>query len=249
MNALDRILEAKHPEIAALPRLAAVRRSRAPSLASAVRGGGVIAEIKRRSPSRGALGPALDPASLARKYAHAGAIAVSVLTDHASFGGSFDDLAAVRAAVDLPILCKDFIVDDAQLDEAARRGADAVLLIVAALSTARLAALRAGARARGLEVLVEVHGAAELDAALGVEPDVVGVNNRDLTTLAVDLATSERVLPRIARHVPKVAESGVGSPAHAARMFAAGADALLVGEALVTAGDPGETLRAIGGAR
>lgn len=249
MNALDRIIEAKGPELAALPRVALARRTSARSVAGAVRRGGVIAEIKRRSPSRGALGVGLDPASVARAYADAGAIAISVLTDRASFGGSFEDLADVRASVDLPLLCKDFIVDEAQLDEAARRGADAVLLIVAALSRARLATLRDAARARSLEVLVEIHADTELDAAHAVDPDLVGVNNRDLTTLAVDLATSERVLPRIARGLPRVAESGVSNAEHAARMFAAGADALLVGEALVTADDRGALLRAIGGAR
>jgi indole-3-glycerol phosphate synthase len=214
----------------------------------AARGGAtrIIAEVKRKSPSAGPLAPALDAPGQARRYASAGAAAVSVLTDGPFFGGALEDLAAVRAAVGLPLLRKDFILDRYQLLEARLSGADAVLLIVAALET-ELARLLEAARQLGLGVLVEVHDERELEVALGVGARVVGVNNRDLRTFEVDLAVSERLLPRIPDPVKAVAESGLKTAADARRLREAGASNLLVGEALVRAPDPARLIHEMAG--
>ena len=198
----------------------------------------VIAEVKRRSPSRGDLAPALDPVGQVQAYAAGGAAAVSVLTDEEFFGGSLADLVAVRNEVSLPALRKDFILDRRQIWESRAAGADAVLLIVAALSDESLAELLTVAAAGGLEALVEVHDEAEAERALAAGATVVGVNNRDLTTFEVDLAVAERLAPKLVGHAVMVAESGIERPDHAATMAAAGYDAILVGEALVTAEDP-----------
>lgn len=253
MNVLSTLIDLKRPELSRLavrplaPAPATARRS----LARAASTGGVIAELKRRSPSRGELvrGDELYPDEIARSYARGGAVALSVLTDQASFGGSFEDLARVARATDLPLLCKDFIVTEAQIDHAAAAGASAVLLIVAALDPRRLLALRAHARDAGLEVLVEAHDEAEIAIAEAVDPELVGVNNRDLRTLESDLGACERLLPRISRARVRVAESGVGSAADARRMFAAGADSLLVGEALLRAPDRAALVAALAGGR
>jgi len=205
---------------------------------------GVIAEIKRRSPSKGALAPDLDPAALARAYAAGGASCLSVLTDGPYFGGGPADLVAARGAVDLPVLRKDFTVDPVQIDEARALGADAVLLIVAALDDGALADLHAHAVDRGLAVLVEVHDEAELDRALALRPHLIGVNARDLSSFAEDLGTGERMIDRIPAGVVAVAESAIRAPADAARMAAAGFDAVLVGEALVRSDDPGGLVQA-----
>lgn len=205
---------------------------------------GVIAEIKRRSPSKGVLAPDLDPAALARAYAAGGASCLSVLTDGPYFGGGPADLAAARGAVDLPVLRKDFTVDPVQIDEARAMGADAVLLIVAALDDGALADLHAHAVGRGLAVLVEVHDDAELDRALALRPHLVGVNARDLSSFAEDLGTGERMIDRIPAGVVAVAESAIRAPADAARMAAAGFDAVLVGEALVRSDEPGGLVQA-----
>lgn len=205
---------------------------------------GVIAEIKRRSPSKGALAPDLDPAALARAYAAGDASCLSVLTDGPYFGGGPADLVAARGAVDLPVLRKDFTVDPVQIDEARALGADAVLLIVAALDDGALADLHAHAVDRGLAVLVEVHDEAELDRALALRPHLIGVNARDLSSFAEDLGTGERMIDRIPAGVVAVAESAIRAPADAARMAAAGFDAVLVGEALVRSDDPGGLVQA-----
>lgn len=205
---------------------------------------GVIAEIKRRSPSKGVLAPDLDPAALARAYAAGGASCLSVLTDGPYFGGGPADLVAARGAVDLPVLRKDFTVDPVQIDEARAMGADAVLLIVAALDDGALADLHAHAVGRGLAVLVEVHDDAELDRALALRPHLVGVNARDLSSFAEDLGTGERMIDRIPAGVVAVAESAIRAPADAARMAAAGFDAVLVGEALVRSDEPGGLVQA-----
>lgn len=202
----------------------------------------VIAEVKRASPSAGAIAAGLDAVAQARRYAAAGAAAISVLTDGPGFGGSLEDLAAVRAAVPTPLLRKDFVLDRYQLLEARLHGGDAALLIVAALDGPALRRLLGEAAALGLAALVEVHDAAELDRALEAGARLVGVNNRDLRTFAVDLAVSERLLPRLPAGVKGVAESGVRTPADARRLRAAGAANLLVGEALVRAADPGALL-------
>jgi indole-3-glycerol phosphate synthase len=203
----------------------------------------VIAEVKRASPSAGAISAGLDAPAQARRYGEAGAAAISVLTDGPGFGGSLEDLAAVRAAVETPLLRKDFILDPYQLLEARLRGADAALLIVAALPEDALRRLLGECEALGLAALVEVHDGAEAETALGAGARLVGVNNRNLKTFAVDLAVSERILPTLPPRVKAVAESGVRSAADARRLRRAGAANLLVGEALVRAEDPGRLLK------
>ncbi len=218
--------------------------------AGALRGPGVriIAEIKRASPSRGALNLEIQPAELARAYAEAGAAAISVLTEPHYFRGSLEDLRQVRRALDgsdmpVPLLRKDFIIDPYQLLEARTAGADAVLLIVAALEDAALDALYHQALELGLTPLVEVHTEEELARALKLRPAVVGINSRDLRTFQVDLGTAFRLRPMIPSDAVVVAESGVRSPADVRRLAEAGVQAVLVGEALVTAPDPPAVLR------
>ncbi|HET7826588.1 MAG TPA: indole-3-glycerol phosphate synthase TrpC, partial [Anaeromyxobacter sp.] len=203
----------------------------------------VVAEVKRASPSAGAIAAGLDAVEQARRYAAAGAAAISVLTDGPGFGGSLADLAAVRIAVDVPLLRKDFVLDRYQLLEARAYGADAALLIVAALDADALRRLLEAAAELALSALVEVHDEAELEAALAAGARTVGVNNRNLRTFAVDLAVSERLLPRVPAGVRGVAESGVRTADDARRLRRAGAANLLVGEALVRAADPGALLR------
>ena len=203
----------------------------------------IVAEVKRASPSAGAIDAGLDAAAQARTYAAAGCACISVLTDGPGFGGSLDDLDAVRGAVAVPLLRKDFVLDRYQLLEARAHGADAALLIVAALPEALLLRLLDDCRALGLAALVETHDEGEAEAALRVGATIVGVNNRNLRTFVVDLATSERVLPLLPAAVKGVAESGVRTAADALRLRRAGAANLLVGEALVRAMDPGALLR------
>lgn len=220
-----------------------------PSFANALRGPlvGVIAEVKRRSPSAGGIREDLDPVTHARAYVSGGAVALSVLTDERHFGGSLEDLERVAAAVSVPALRKDFILDDLQLYEARAAGAGAVLLIARILDPRRLSALAATARALGLGVLVEVHTLAELDAALAAQPSAVGVNSRDLDTFVVDLSVAERLLPRVPAPIPAVAESGIESRANVVRLAAAGADAVLVGTSVARAPDPAAAVRALSG--
>jgi len=208
----------------------------------------VIAELKRRSPSRGEIRPDFDPVRCAREYAEAGAAALSVLTDERYFGGRLEYLTRVREAVGLPLLRKDFVIDAYQVDEARAAGADAVLLIVAALDPALLRDLRDHARGRGLDVLVEVHDEAELDLALAVGTDLLGVNNRDLRRFVTDLTVTERLAPRVPAGVLLVAESGIAGPADIARLARAGARAFLVGESLMREPEPGRALRRLRGA-
>lgn len=203
----------------------------------------VIAECKRRSPSRGILRRDYRPEAIAAAYERNGAAAVSVLTEPTFFDGSLDHLRAVRAAVDLPVLRKDFVVSPYQLLEAAAAGADAVLLIVAALDDTELGALHARAVELGLGVLVEVHDADELDRAARAGATVVGVNNRNLRTLAVDVEASHRLAARMPAGAIGVAESGLRTSADLARLGAAGYRAFLIGETFMTAPDPGAALR------
>ncbi len=198
----------------------------------------VISEIKRRSPSKGDLSASLDPAKLASEYAAGGATCLSVLTDSAHFGGSADDLAAARQAVQLPVLRKDFTVSANDVADARLMGADAVLLIVAALDDAELADFHTLAIELSLEVLVETHDEAEVERALNVGAEIIGVNQRDLVTFEVDTRRAVRVGASLPDDVVKVAESGVGSPQDAADLWAAGYHAVLVGESLVRAADP-----------
>lgn len=218
---------------------------RDPMPAFAAPGLSVIAEVKRRSPSKGALADIPDPAELARAYELGGAAAISVLTEERRFGGSLQDLRTVRAAVNTPLLRKDFIVSEYQILEARVAGADLVLLIVAALTDDELRRLHDCATDLGLTVLVEVHDEPETERAVALGANLIGVNARNLKTLAVDSHTFERLSPIIPDSVIKVAESGISGPDDAARFAAQGAAAVLVGEALVKDGDPTAGIRAI----
>jgi indole-3-glycerol phosphate synthase len=203
----------------------------------------VIAEVKRSSPSKGALAEIPEPGLLARSYAAGGASAISVLTEERRFSGSLADLDEVRAAVRTPLLRKDFMVDSYQVTEARAHGADLILLIVAALDDALMRDLHDQARDLGMTALVEVHDAAELERALALDPVLVGVNARNLKTLEVDPRTVTDLLPRVPECVVGVAESGVGGPDDVAAYVRAGAGAVLVGEALVKDGAPEAAIR------
>jgi indole-3-glycerol phosphate synthase len=207
----------------------------------------VIAEIKRRSPSKGDLAPDLDPAALARTYEEAGASAVSVLTDSEFFGGSADDLMAARAAVSIPVLRKDFTVDERDVCDARIMGADAVLLIVAALTDDELKRFHALAAELGMAALVEIHDEAEVKRAVLIHADLVGINQRDLNTFEVDRTRAARLARTLPSGVVKVAESGIDSADDLVKLRDAGYAAALVGEHLVTAPDPGEALRRLRG--
>ena len=249
---LDTIVETKRREVLSLRRQGirtfsasgGPRRDFAGSLSRP--GTGVIAEIKRRSPSRGAIRSALNPGEIAATYEHHGACAISVLTDGRFFGGSLEDLDAARRATGLPVLRKDFILTEIQLEETAAAGADAVLLIVAVVGT-RLGKLLRHSRSCGLDALVEVHDRDELQRAVAEGAELIGVNNRDLTSFEVDPQTSGRLRPLIPAHCVAVAESGIATRADVLRIERQGYDACLIGEALMTAGDPGAALVALSG--
>lgn len=254
---LDRIVAAHRAaatlDFRSLDNLVAQARAMPPTrgFAAALRAGGadgrmaVIAEIKRRSPSKGDLAPGLDAAHVAKRYADGGASCLSVLTDQAFFGGTPDDLAAARAAVALPVLRKDFTVAPADVCDARLMGADAVLLIAAALDDAELRSLHALAVDVGIEALVEVHDEAELERALAVGATLVGVNQRDLVTFEVDHDRARRMAAAMPNTVVRVAESGVRDARDAAALRAAGYDAVLVGESVVTAPDPAAAVAAL----
>ncbi|MGN6753684.1 MAG: indole-3-glycerol phosphate synthase TrpC [Intrasporangium sp.] len=253
-NVLDEIIEGVREDLesrrAALPagRLEADLASIAPALDPlpafrAAPGVAVISEVKRRSPSKGHLAEIPEPAALAAAYEAGGASAVSVLTERRRFAGSLADLDAVRQAVRIPVLRKDFIVDPYQVTEARAHGADLVLLIVAGLDDLLLRDLHAQALELGMTPLVEVHAPDELDRAMDLDPVLVGVNARNLKTLEVDARTVHEMLPRIPADVVAVAESGVTGPDDVAAYVRSGARAVLVGEALVTGGRPTEAIR------
>ena len=225
--------------------LADVPAPRDPMPAFRQPGVSVIAEVKRRSPSKGDLAEIPDPAALARAYAEGGAAAISVLTEERRFGGSLEDLRAVRAAVETPILRKDFIVEGYQLLEARAAGADLALLIVAALGDDDLRRLHDQARELGLTVLVEVHDEPETERAVALGAELVGINARNLKTLQVDTATFAKLAPIVPDDRVLVAESGISGPEDVARHAAEGARAVLVGEALVKDGDPAAAVRAM----
>jgi indole-3-glycerol phosphate synthase len=235
------------PEIELRARLLDVPPARDPMSAFRQPGSSVIAEVKRRSPSKGDLAGIPDPAALATAYERGGAAAISVLTEERRFGGSLADLHAVRAAVGIPVLRKDFVVEPYQLLEARAAGADLVLLIVAALPGDTLVHLHDVARELGLTVLVEVHDEPEAERAVDLGATLVGVNARNLKTLDVDPATFAKLAPLLPGGVVKVAESGISGPADVRRRVTEGADVVLVGEALVKDGDPEGAVRSMTG--
>ncbi|HEU4749446.1 MAG TPA: indole-3-glycerol phosphate synthase TrpC [Acidimicrobiia bacterium] len=243
---LDRIVTATKDRVADLRsrRAAVMERAESasdpPSFEAVLRGSGLklIAEVKRRSPSRGELAPSLDPALQAAAYARGGAAAISVLTEPQFFAGHPDDLLAAREASGLPVLRKDFVVESIQVWESRAIGASAVLLIVAALTPNELVGLISDVERAGLAALVEVHDREEVRIALDAGARIIGVNNRDLSTFAVSLETAELLAPELAGPGLTVAESGIWTRADARRMAACGYNAILVGEALVTSADP-----------
>jgi indole-3-glycerol phosphate synthase len=248
MSVLDEIIDGVRVDLAGREavtplavlesQVASAQPARDPLPALAAPGVSVVAEVKRRSPSKGDLATITDPAGLAADYEAGGAAVISVLTEERRFGGSLADLRAVRAAVQVPVLRKDFIVTTYQLLEARAAGADLVLLIVAGLSPTELERLHGEAVALGLTPLVEVHDEDEVDVALAAGARLVGVNARNLRTLDVDPGTFARVAPRIPAGVVKVAESGVRGPDDVRALVDQGADVVLVGETLVRDGDP-----------
>jgi indole-3-glycerol phosphate synthase len=248
---LDQILASTRLELPELGRRRraleqeAATRAAAPSLRAVLRGAevAVVAEVKRRSPSAGVIREDLDPGARAALFAAHGAAAISVLTDRSHFGGSMDDLRAAVARVPVPVLRKDFILDELQVVEARAAGASAVLLIVRALPPDRLNALLACARGVGVEALVEVHTAAELERALAAGAEIVGVNSRDLDTFRIDVASAWELLATVPGDRVAVAESGMMGPEDVERAGAAGADAVLIGTALSTVSDPAGLLR------
>jgi indole-3-glycerol phosphate synthase len=255
---LDRILERKHEEVEALCRpegrekvAAAVRRAPAPrGFRAALQGGSgfrIIAEMKRASPSRGLLVPDYRPATLAREFEAAGAAAISVVTDPSFFRGLASHLGEARGASRLPVLRKDFLVHPVQVEESRALGADAVLLIAAALPGSRLRSLLERTRELEMDALVEVHDEEELQGALEAGADLVGVNNRDLKTFTVDLSVSRSLARRLPAGALAVSESGIRSRSDLEELTAAGYHAFLIGEALMTAPDPAEVLRRLVG--
>jgi indole-3-glycerol phosphate synthase len=253
---LRRIVEVKHEEIAAAKARCGLATLRAQALAVggvrdfegvlrrrvAARGPAVIAEIKKASPSKGVIREHFMPAEIAASYARHGAACLSVLTDERFFQGSAASLQQARAACELPVLRKDFIVDEYQLAQSRAMGADCVLLIVACLSDAQLAELEAAAHEFGLAVLVEVHDGDELERALRLKTPLLGINNRDLRTFEVSLQTTLGLLPRVPADRLVITESGILSAADVQRLRAAGVHAFLVGEAFMRATDPGRAL-------
>jgi indole-3-glycerol phosphate synthase len=253
VNVLDGIVASTREEVArrreqtppaALQRTAANRSDYRPFAQALARPGlSVIAEHKRRSPSAGVIREGLSLEHVVGCYERAGAAALSILTDGPSFGGTLADLAAARAAVRLPLLRKDFIVDRYQIYESLAAGADALLLIVAALPERELAELHELARELGLAVLVEVHNRLELEIALEIGAEIIGINNRDLTTLEVDVGHTYELLPMVPPGLAVVAESGISRPEEIASLAQAGVGAVLIGEALMRAQDIEETCR------
>jgi indole-3-glycerol phosphate synthase len=254
---LARIVDHKRVELAgAVSRRSELERRAAGSsgprrdfrAALAVRRPAIIAEAKKASPSKGLLAPNFDPAAIATVYRDGGAACLSVLTDGAFFQGSLDDLAAARRASGLPVLRKDFTIDEFHVIEAAAHQADAILLIAAILSPARMRQFRELAASYGMAALVEVHDGAELEAALDSGAEIIGVNNRNLHDFSVSLETSLRLAERIPRRLMKVSESGIRTPQDVSRLMDAGYQAFLVGEHLMQSDDPAAAVRALAAA-
>ena len=251
MSVLDSIIEGVREDLAirrvslaqiqeAIDRAPAVRDPLATMLSQEM---SLIAEVKRSSPSKGVLAQIADPAALAEQYAEAGASMISVLTERRRFGGSLDDLDAVRARVDIPVLRKDFMVDEYQFFEARAYGADVVLLIVAALGANQLKDYFQLASELGMRSLIEVHTHNELERALEISPEIVGVNSRNLKTLEVNTGAFAELIPRLPADVVRVAESGITNRRDVDYAQNSGATAILVGEALVRAGEPATAVR------
>ncbi len=255
MSVLDQIVRAKRAEIGRLHPWRSALRKQAESAAAARDFGAsltgervaVIAEVKRRSPSAGWIRRDANAAGLASAYAHGGASSISVLTDGEHFGGSREDLEAVRSAVEVPVLRKDFVLEPVQVYEARAMGADAVLLIVRLLDDEALADLVDLSASLGMAALVETHEAGEIERALKAGARVVGINNRDLSKFETDLATTERLMPEVPGDVVVVAESGIHTAADVERVAVAGVDAVLVGESLVRADDPEAAVASLSG--
>lgn len=243
MSRLDEILRVKRSEIERLRpqrdelHKAAVLRNDFRSLEAALRRGSgqlaLIAEVKKASPSAGVIVESFDPVAIARNYARAGAAAISILTDEQFFQGDLSYLASIREAVTAPLLRKDFILEEIQIAESAAAGADAILLIVAALDQERLVALLETTETYQLDALVEVHTLAELDRALDTSARIIGINNRDLGTFEVDLGTTEKLSEEVPEEIVLVSESGIRTAEDLARIRACGVDAVLIGEALM----------------
>ena len=255
-DVLEGIVRGKRAEVGRLGPWAGALRKQAEAMeaprdfAGALRGGetvSVIAEVKRKSPSAGWIRQDLNAAGQASVYEHGGASAISVLTDEEHFGGSREDLESARSAVSVPVLRKDFIIDEVQVYEARAMGADAVLLIVRILEDAALRDLLGLVGELGMAALVETHDAAELDRALDAGAGVVGINNRDLRTFETDLAVAEALAPGVPEGIVLVGESGIHDPADVDRLGAAGVDAVLVGESLVRSPDPMESVSRLAG--
>jgi indole-3-glycerol phosphate synthase len=259
MDRLQEILESKRREIARLApraemlRAGALQRNDFRSLAAALDRGpdalGLIAEVKKASPSAGVIAESFDPVQIAKMYESAGANAISVLTDEPYFQGSLSHLTQVRAAVGLPVLRKDFILHEAQIYEASCAGADAILLIVAALEQAELERLLAVATDFQLDALVEVHTLEELDRALDTDARIIGVNNRNLATFEVDLKTTEELSEHVPDDVILVSESGIKTAEDTRRVLECGCNAILVGETLMRAGDVRQAVAELVGER
>ena len=253
MSVLDSIIEGVREDLAArrvslaeiqerLAQAPPVIDAHIPLLASSM---SIIAEVKRASPSKGALAEIANPLDLARRYEDAGAAVISVLTERRRFGGSLEDLHAVRAGVSIPILRKDFMVDEYQFYEARAAGADVVLLIVAALSKNQLRDYYDLATELGMAALIEVHTHDEVEDALEIDPRIIGVNARNLKTLEIDLAAFTRLIPEIPDSIIRVAESGISERSEVEIAQAAGARAILVGETLVRSGNPKSKIDAL----
>lgn len=245
---LQKILAEKKNEVARLKEESIPMNDRTPlSLQASIRSKapiGIIAEIKRHSPSKGALHESVDPVAQAKQYERAGAAAISVLTDEPFFKGRFEDLAAVREAVTIPILCKDFIIDHVQIQKAKSVGADVILLIVSALSQSQLQALYNEAKQQGLEVLVEVHDEEELQRAVKIGAEIIGINNRNLSTFEVSLTNTERIAnsPFLTNQL-LISESGIVTRDDVAFVQQVGANGILVGETLMKSKDIQQTMQ------
>lgn len=247
MTILDKIIEKKKEELASYNKAYSTDHIKPlPFNIQKNKHMSVIAEIKRASPSKGLINPDMDPVKQAKLYEQNGASAISVLTDESFFQGSFEDLKAVSKAVNIPVLCKDFMIHKKQIDRAANAGASIILLIVAALSDEQLTELNQHAKKLGLSVLTEVHNEEELQRALKAEADIIGVNNRNLKTFEVDLKVSEELGKIItAKGLPFISESGIFQASDAEAAARTGASAVLVGESLMKAADTGQLLRSL----